>query len=154
MTFKLESPAFKQGEMIPRTYTCQGKDISPPLTWLNIPKGTKSLALICDDPDAPLMTWVHWLIYGIPSEKRELSEDIPKKKILEGGGKQGKSGFGRIGYSGPCPPAGRPHRYYFRLYALDTELEIKPGIKKKKLLKAMEGHVLAQAELMGKYART
>jgi Raf kinase inhibitor-like YbhB/YbcL family protein len=154
MAFRLESPAFKEGRMIPRKYTCQGEDISPPLKWLDVPEGTKSFALTCDDPDAPLIKFVHWVIYGIPLGKNELPEGIPKEEVLETGEKQGKDSAGKIGYRGPCPPGGRPHRYYFRLYALDTELDIKPGVKKKKLLKAMEGHILAKAELMGKYART
>ena len=154
MAFQLKSPAFKEGEMMPRKYTCQGEDISPPLEWSDIPEGTKSLALIMDDPDAPIIKFVHWVLYGIFPEKNELPEGVQKTEFLEGRAKQGKDSAGKIGYRGPCPPGGRLHRYYFRLYALDTELDIKPGVKKNKLLKAMEGHILAQAELMGKYART
>ena len=153
MAFKIESPAFENGKTIPKKYTCDGEDISPPLRWHDVPPETKSLALICDDPDAPLMTWVHWVIYCIPPSKNELEEGIPKNETLSWGGKQGKNSWGKIGYGGPCPPGRKPHRYYFRLYALDAMLDLPPGLKKKDLLKKMEGHVIGQAEIMGKYGR-
>ena len=152
MAFQIESPAFGNGEMIPKKYTCDGDDVSPPLKWKDVPEGTKSLALICDDPDAPLMTWVHWIVYNIPPEKDGLEENIPKKEILEKG-MQGKNSWGKIGYGGPCPPGAKPHRYFLKLYALDSMLDIEPGIKKKKLMKEMEGHILAKTELMGLYKR-
>jgi len=152
MAFQIESPAFGNGEMIPKKYTCDGDDISPPLKWKDVPEGTKSLALICDDPDAPLMTWVHWIVYNIPPEKDGLEENVPKEEKIEGG-MQGKNSWGKIGYGGPCPPGAKPHRYFLKLYALDSMLDIEPGIKKKKLMKEMEGHIIAKAELMGKYSR-
>lgn len=153
MEFKIESPAFRNGEEIPIKYTCQGDDISPPLEWKGLPEETEEIAIICDDPDAPLMVWVHWIIYGISPEKNGLPEAVPKKEILEEGEKQGKNSWGRIGYGGPCPPGGKPHRYYFKIYALDKKLDIEQGIKKKRLLREMEGHIIAKAELIGKYAR-
>lgn len=152
MAFDLISKAFGSGETIPRKYTCDGPDLSPSLRWTDPPAGTKSLALICDDPDAPIGTWVHWVFYGISQDTRELPEGVPKDKVLEDG-RQGKNDFGRIGYGGPCPPRGPAHRYFFKLYALDRELDLSPGMTKASLLKAMEGHILARAELMGRYGR-
>ncbi|HDN50566.1 MAG TPA: YbhB/YbcL family Raf kinase inhibitor-like protein [Thermoplasmatales archaeon] len=153
MAFRIESPAFHREEMIPKRYTCDGENISPPLQWQNVPEGTKSLALICDDPDAPLTTWTHWVVYHIPPDTCELPESVPHTEVLEKEIYQGKNSWGRIGYGGPCPPGKKPHRYYFRLYALDAEPVLSPGVKKKQLLKAMEGHIVAVAELMGMYAR-
>lgn len=153
MVFQIESSAFGDGEMLPTKYTCDGLDISPPLHWNNVPEGTKSFALICDDPDAPMMTWVHWILYNIPSEKTRLQEGIPATEILEKGIVQGRNSWNKIGYGGPCPPGSKPHRYYFRLYALDTILDVKPGAKKKHILAAMSGHIRAQAELIGTYTR-
>lgn len=152
MEIKITSTAFDEGGMIPEKYTCDGIDISPPLTWTSVPDGTKSLALICDDPDAPLGTWVHWVLFNIPANINELPESIPPDKELENGAKQGRNGFRKIGYGGPCPPNGT-HRYYFKLYALDTELDLKAGAKKKQLLKAMEEHILGKGQLMGRYKR-
>jgi Raf kinase inhibitor-like YbhB/YbcL family protein len=149
---QLKSQAFKEGEMIPAKYTCDAEDISPPLSWDTVPGGTKSLALICDDPDAPAGTWVHWVIYDLPADIRELKENIPPQKELENTAKQGMTDFRKIGYGGPCPPGGT-HRYFFKLYALDAPLKLEAGITKAQLLKAMEGHVLAEAKLMGKYKR-
>jgi len=149
---KLRSPAFKEGEMIPKKYTCDGEDISPPLFWEGIPEEAKSLALICDDPDAPMGTWVHWVIFNIPSAEKGLPENVPPRKILKNGAVQGKTDFGRVGYGGPCPPGGI-HRYFFKIYALDERISLEPGATKKKLLKAMEGHILAEGKLMGKYGR-
>jgi len=154
MTFQLESSAFENGKTIPRKYTCDGEDVSPPLTWKGAPEGTKSFALICDDPDAPLMTWTHWVVYGIPVSVDWLLEGLPKTKIVAGGIKQGSNSGRRIGYSGPCPPGGKAHRYYFRIYAVDADLDIRPGESKKHLEQAMKGHVLGQAETMGLYARS
>jgi len=153
MTVQLTSTAFTEGSSMPAKYTCDGEDVSPPLKWSNVPAGTKSLALISDDPDAPVGTWVHWVIYGIPPDVTELQEGIPKSEVLTTGAKQGISDFKRIGYGGPCPPPGGPHRYFFKLYALDAELDLKPGAAKRDLLHAMEGHILAQGQLIGTYKR-
>lgn len=152
MEIKITSPAFGEGDMIPEKYTCDGIDVSPPLAWASIPEGTKTFALICDDPDAPIGTFVHWVLFNLPSNTNELLENVPHDKELGNGAKQGRNGFRKIGYGGPCPPRGT-HRYYFKIYALDTELDLKAGIKKKKLLKAMEGHILDKGQLMGKYKR-
>lgn len=152
MKLELKSTAFEEESMIPKKYTCDDQDISPPLSWSLVPNGTKSIALICDDPDAPIGTWVHWVIFNIPANVRELPENIPPQKVLETGAKQGTNDFKKIGYGGPCPPGGT-HRYYFKLYALDTEINLDAGITKKELLKAMEGHILAEDQLMGKYKR-
>lgn len=148
----LRSSAFNDGDMIPRKYTCDGSNISPPLTWSGVPAGAKSIALICDDPDAPRGTFVHWVVFNIPPSSSGLREGLPNEKTLQDGSKQGLNDFRRIGYGGPCPPSGT-HRYYFKLYALDVELDLDPGATKKELLNAMEGHVLAEATLMGKYRR-
>lgn len=151
MTFSFSSPAFGHGQPIPAVYTCKGRDISPPLTWSDLPQGTKSLALIMDDPDAPMGTWVHWVIYNIPSTRTGLEEAIPSEERLADGSLQGKNSWRRIGYGGPCPPSGT-HRYYFRLYALDSMLSLAPGATKEQLLQAMQGHILAQAEWMGTFS--
>jgi len=149
---EITSSAFDEGAMIPEKYTCDNIDISPPLKWTNIPEGTKTLAIICDDPDAPMGTWVHWILFNLPADINELSEDIPALEILPNGAKQGKNDFGKIGYGGPCPPGGT-HRYYFKVYALSEELDIKAGISKSELLKAMEGNILSDEKLMGRYKR-
>ena len=149
---EIKSSAFGSGEMIASKYTCDGADFSPPLEWLGSPVGTKSFALICDDPDAPMGTWVHWVIYDIPPTATMLAEGITREKDLPGGGTQGINDFRKIGYGGPCPPGGT-HRYFFKLYALDTMLGFKPGITKDQLLKAMKGHILAEAQIMGTYRR-
>lgn len=152
MKIQIKSSAFEEGGMIPAKYTCDDIDISPPLAWNSVPDGTKSLALICDDPDAPMGTWVHWVIFNLPADIKELSENIPPQKTLANGAKQGKNDFGKIGYGGPCPPGGT-HRYFFKLYALDAEFDLDSGATKKQLLKAMEGHILAAGQLIGKYKR-
>jgi Raf kinase inhibitor-like YbhB/YbcL family protein len=152
MTIELTSTAFNAGEAIPAIYTCDGDDISPPLQWQNLPEGTGSLALIMDDPDAPRGTWVHWVLYNIPPSTGELPENVAPADSLPGGGSQGRSSWNRVGYGGPCPPGGT-HRYFFKLYALDAELDLAPGATKEQLLAAMEGHILAQGELVGTYAR-
>lgn len=152
MAFELKSPAFTAGGAIPTLYTCQGRDISPPLAWTGAPEKTRSFVLICDDPDAPLGTWDHWVYYNIPPSTSSLPEGMPRKEKPEQGGIHGRSSFGDFGYGGPCPPWGT-HRYFFRLYALDTMLDLESGVKKKGVLKAMEGHVLGTAELMGTYRK-
>ena len=149
---EIRSSAFGNGEMIPVKHTCDGADFSPSLEWSGAPAGTKSFALICDDPDAPMGTWVHWVIYDIPSATTLLAEGITKEKELPGGGTQGVNDFRKVGYGGPCPPGGT-HRYYFKIYALDTELPLAPGISKDGLLTAMQGHILAEGRLMGRYKR-
>jgi Raf kinase inhibitor-like YbhB/YbcL family protein len=153
MSFELKSVAFEEGGNIPKEYTCDGANISPPLGWGDPPEQTKSFALLVEDPDAPGKTWVHWILFNIPPDIRQLSDNIPKQKTLAGNQRQGTNDFGKIGYGGPCPPKGAPHRYFFRLYALDKMLDLKPGATKPELLKAMEGHILAKAELMGRYQR-
>lgn len=149
---KIKSLAFQEGGKIPRKYTCDDKDVSPPLFWEDIPEDTKSLALICDDPDAPMGTWVHWVIYDLDPAINELPENVPITEILDNGGIQGRNDFRRIGYGGPCPPGGI-HRYYFKLYALNIKLDLGPGLTKSELLRAMEGHILDECQLMGKYSR-
>ena len=150
---EIKSTAFKEGEIIPRRYTCDNIDISPPLKWSQVPAGTKTFAIICDDPDAPMGTWVHWVLFNLPENVLELPENVLKLEVLKNGARQGKNDFGKIGYGGPCPPSGT-HRYYFKIYALDKKLDSKPGITKKELLKAMEGHMLAEGQLMGRYKRS
>ena len=138
--------------MIPRQYTCDGEDISPPLAWTGVPEGTNSLALICDDPDAPVGTWVHWVLFKIPPSTKDLPANVPPKENLDNGAKHGTNDFRKLGYGGPCPPGGT-HRYYFKLYALDAEIPSEAGITKAQLLKEMEGHILAEGQLMGRYKR-
>jgi len=151
-TMQLTSPVFDTGGMIPVRYTCDGADISPALRWTSPPRGTQSFAIICDDPDAPAGTWVHWVYYDIPAGIEGLPDKVPPQKEPVNGGKQGVNDFRKIGYGGPCPPGGT-HRYFFTLYALDAVLNLNPGLTKKQLLKALAGHILGQAQLMGRYAR-
>jgi len=150
---QLTSAAFAQGQPIPAKYACEGKNISPPLKWNGVPPGTRSLTLIADDPDAPVGTWVHWVLYDLPPGTTELAEDLPKSQHLPGGATQGLNDFKHLGYGGPGPPPGRAHRYFFKLYALDTNLGLKPGASKKEVERAMEGHVLADGQLMGTFER-
>lgn len=152
VAMKITSAAFQDGGLIPRKYTCDGEDLSPPLAWADLPRETQSIALIADDPDAPRGTWVHWVIYDLPPEARELSEGVPPADTLPNGAKQGRNDFGKIGYGGPCPPRGT-HRYFFKLYALDRKLGLPAGKTKQELLDAMRGYVLAEAQLMGRYGR-
>jgi Raf kinase inhibitor-like YbhB/YbcL family protein len=150
--YGIGSPAFAPGEPIPAQFSCDGENISPPLEWGDAPSGTASFALIADDPDAPGGTWVHWVLFNLPPDQHSLPAGIPTEGVLAGGGLQGANSAGRLGYTGPCPPSGI-HRYFFKLYALDTELALTAGASKAELLGAMEGHVLAQAEIIGTYAR-
>ncbi len=152
VAFTITSTAFKHEGMIPEQYTCDGADFSPQLAWTNVPESTKSFALICDDPDAPVGDWVHWVMFNIPGETRELKEKITNDAVLPNGARHGITDFRRYGYGGPCPPRGT-HRYFFKLYALDSMLSLTDKVIKKDLLEAMEGHILGQTELMGKYAR-
>ena len=153
MSLKLTSTAFQPGGTIPKKFTCDGPDVSPALAWSDAPTGTKSFALIMDDPDAPVGTWVHWVLYDVPAETHELAENVAKQEELPNGARQGRNDFRRIGYGGPCPPPGPAHRYFFKLYALDQKLGLKAGATKADVEKAMKGHVLAQGELMGRYGR-
>jgi len=152
MTLQISSPAFSEGHMIPRQYTCDGADISPALSWSGVPEGTRSLALVCDDPDAPMGTWVHWVLFNIDPGQSGLPEQVPSEAEVLGGARHGTNDFRRLGYGGPCPPGGT-HRYFFRLYALDRMLDLESGATKAQLEAAMQGHILAQAQLMGKYRR-
>ena len=153
MALSLRSSAIESGSRISREYTCDGRDISPPLRWDNAPSGTRSFALICDDPDAPMGTWVHWVIYNIPAGSSQLPEAVPTTEKLDSGAWQGTNDFGRFGYGGPCPPRGKPHRYFFHLYALDIELSGREGMTKKDLLAEMKSHILETAEFHGLYGR-
>ncbi len=155
MGFTLSSPSFKEGAAIPIKHTCDGADLSPPLSWSDAPAGTRSFALIADDPDAPAGTWVHWVLYNLPAATRELPENVAKVESLDlGGARQGRNDSRRPGYAGPCPPPGPAHRYFFKLYALDVALTLKSGAQKKDVEAGMQGHVLATAQLMGTYARS
>jgi Raf kinase inhibitor-like YbhB/YbcL family protein len=148
MTLTLSSNAFAPGQSIPAKYACDGRDISPDLAWTDAPANTKSFALIVDDPDAPMGTWVHWVVFNIPAATMGLPESAGVS--LPAGALQGKNSSGNARYMGPCPPSGT-HRYFFKLYALDTTLTLSAGANKADLLKAMDGHILAQGELMGTY---
>jgi len=153
MSIELTSTAFQAGETIPKEYTSDGADRSPALRWSEPPSGTKSLALICDDPDAPRGTWVHWVLFNLPAQARELEEGVPTTETIGNGAKQGKNDFGNIGYGGPAPPRGKAHRYFFKLYALDVAVDLPPGATKAQLMDAMKGHFLAEGQLMGNYRR-
>ena len=153
MSLEVQSPDFSSGASIPKQFTCDGADISPALAWNDPPTGTRSFALIADDPDAPVGTWVHWVLFDLPANARSLPQNIPKQEQLADGSRQGRNDFRKIGYGGPCPPPGKPHRYFFKLYALDTKLNLQPGATKQDIERAMQGHILAQAEWMGRYAR-
>lgn len=152
MEIKIKSLAFVPGGKIPGKYTCDGMDISPPLSWTSGPEGTKTFSLICDDPDAPMGTWVHWVLFNLSADITEFRENVPPEKELENGAKQGMNDFRKIGYGGPCPPGGT-HRYFFKFYALDTEINLEAGATKAELLAAMEGHILAEGQLIGRYER-
>ena len=153
MVLSISSTAFQEGESIPAQYSCQGQDISPPLAWGEPPAGTKSLALIVNDPDAPVGVFTHWVLFNLPAGSRELPEAVPAEPQLANGALQGKNDFGKIGYAGPCPPPGSPHRYRFTLYALDNALDLKSGATKKQVIEAMSGHVLAQGQFTDTYQR-
>ena len=154
MSFTLKSTAFTNGGEIPRKYTCNGENVSPALSWSEAPSHARTLVLIADDPDAPAGTWTHWILWNIPANATSLPEALPpSQESLTNGARQGKNDFGRIGYGGPCPPPGRPHRYFFRLYALGATLDLKPGAGRSELESAMNAHVLASAEWMGLFKR-
>jgi Raf kinase inhibitor-like YbhB/YbcL family protein len=153
----LTSPAFSEGQLIPRDHTCDGKNLSPPLSWSGVPPRARALVLLCDDPDAPLKTWSHWVVFNISPELTKLSDGIAAVESLKLEdnflARQGKNDFGNLGYGGPCPPSGT-HRYFFRIYALDATLDLGLGANRSQVLKAMEGHVLAEGSLVGKYGRS
>jgi Raf kinase inhibitor-like YbhB/YbcL family protein len=153
MTIDVTSTSFQQGASISVQHTGDGADRSPPLRWSDLPDGTESIAIICDDPDAPRGTWVHWVLFNLPADVHELEAGVPTTETLDNGASQGKNDFGNIGYGGPAPPKGKPHRYFFKVYALDRLLELKPGSTKSQLESAMKGHVVAEGQLMGKYQR-
>ena len=153
MSLELASTVFQPGGTIPKKFTCDGPDVSPALAWSDAPAGTQSFALIMDDPDAPVGTWVHWVLYDLPAETHELAEGVAKQEELPDGARQGRNDFRRIGYGGPCPPPGPAHRYFFKLYALDQKLGLTARATKADVEKAMKGHILAQGELMGRYGR-
>jgi Raf kinase inhibitor-like YbhB/YbcL family protein len=153
MPLDLTSPAFQNGERIPVRFTGDGEDLSPPLAWSGAPDGTRSFAIICDDPDAPRGTFTHWVAFNLSPSLNMMPEGVPVHATLFDGASQGTNDFGRSGYGGPAPPPGKPHRYFFRLYAVDGILPVKAGASKQQLLNALSGHTLAEAELMGTYVR-
>jgi Raf kinase inhibitor-like YbhB/YbcL family protein len=149
MAFELTS-VFENGEKIPYLYTCDGKDISPPLSWKDLPVGTKSVVLVMDDPDAPTGTWDHWIVYNIPTTVHTLEENV---QTLPQGALLGRNSWSRSSYGGPCPPRGEEHRYFFKLYAIDTILPLNSGMTKQEIEEAIRGHVITATELVGKYQR-
>jgi len=149
---QLTSTAFQPGGQIPRENTCDGADTSPPLSWTGAPENTRSYALICDDPDAPRGTWVHWVMFNLSPQAHQLPAAVSSDRAPRGA-VQGRNDFKNQGYGGPCPPAGKPHRYFFKLYALDTDLHLRAGATKSDVESAMKGHILAEAQLMGTYGR-
>lgn len=153
MSLTLKAAAFADHALIPKKYTCEGTGLSPALQWAGVSLTARSLALIVDDPDAPKGTWAHWTIWNIPAYLTSLPEGVPAQEVLENGASQGKNDFDRVGYGGPCPPLGKTHRYFFKLYALDTTLNLKPGASKKDLERAMKGHIVSNAEYVGTFAR-
>jgi Raf kinase inhibitor-like YbhB/YbcL family protein len=153
MSFTMTISAFAAGAAIPRQYTCEGSDQSPALQWSETPKGTVTFAVVVHDPDAPAGDWVHWVAWNIPASSHELAENFPRQQELADGTRQGRNDFRKIGYNGPCPPPGRAHRYYFRVYAVDEKLDLAPGATRAQLDSALKGHVLAEAEYMGTYRR-
>jgi Raf kinase inhibitor-like YbhB/YbcL family protein len=154
MAFDLTSSAFRQGGDIPKPHTCDGPDRSPPLAWTSPPAGTKAFALVCEDPDAPGGLWVHWVLWGIPPATSTLPEGVKRDPTLPDGSHHGTNDFGAVGYNGPCPPRGAPHRYFWKLYALDTTPAVPPGATRQQLLDAIAGHILGETTLMGRYGRS
>jgi Raf kinase inhibitor-like YbhB/YbcL family protein len=153
MSFQISTSAFSEGGIIPKKHTCDGPDLSPPLSWTEAAAATKSFALIADDPDAPVGTWVHWVLFNLPGASRQLPEGVKKEERLPDGTLQGRNDFRKIGYGGPCPPPGTPHRYFFKLYALDAMLNLKAGATRQDAERAMQGHVVGETQLMGRYGR-
>lgn len=154
MSMRLNSPAFERGERIPTQYTCEGRNISPPLVWHEVPEDAQSLALIVEDPDASNGTWSHWIIYNLPTTKTEIREEFPEGEPIGGTGAQGRNDFGNVRYEGPCPPLGSSHRYFFRLFALDEELDVTAGVTRQQLMDRMQGHIIETSEYMGTFSRS
>jgi Raf kinase inhibitor-like YbhB/YbcL family protein len=153
VAFSISSSDFQNGGDIPKKFTCDGADVSPELSWTDPPPGTESFALIADDPDAPAGTWTHWVLYDLAAGTHSLAENVPKVDQLPNGGMQGRNDFRKIGYGGPCPPPGNPHRYFFKLYALDSKPELKPGASRQEVEQAIKSHTLGKTQVMGKYQR-
>jgi Raf kinase inhibitor-like YbhB/YbcL family protein len=153
MAFAIASTSFPNGGDIPKKFTCDGADVSPEISWTEPPAGAQSFALIADDPDAPAGTWTHWVLFDVPPATTSLPEGVSKVDELPGGERQGRNDFRKIGYNGPCPPPGKAHRYFFKLYALGSKLNLKPGATKQEVEQAMQGHILGKAEWVGKYKR-
>jgi hypothetical protein len=153
MAFAISSTSFQNGGDIPKKFTCDSADVSPELSWIEPPAGTQSFALIADDPDAPAGTWTHWVLFDLQPATKNLPEGVSKIDELPDGARQGRNDFHKIGYNGPCPPPGKPHRYFFKLYALDRKLDLKPATSKQEVEEAMQGHILGKAEWTGKYQR-
>ncbi len=153
MPLVVKTPAFEAGKPVPKRHTGEGEDVSPKLEWSEAPKGTKSIAVICDDPDAPVGTWTHWVLFNLPPDMRSLAEGQAKDKEFKNGARHGLNDWKQPGYRGPMPPPGKAHRYFFRVYALDAVLGLAAGATRKDVLAAMEGHILAQGEVMGTYKR-
>jgi Raf kinase inhibitor-like YbhB/YbcL family protein len=151
MLFQITAAAFPDGGQIAKKFTCDGADVSPALSWTDPPSGTKSLAIISDDPDAPGGAWVHWVLYDLPPDTRKLPEAVARSPQLPNGALQGRNDFGKIGYNGPCPPRGSAHRYFFKLYAVDSKTGLKAGATKADLERAIKRHILAEAQVMGKF---
>lgn len=154
MTIRLTSSAFTNGGPIPKEYTCDGKDVSPPLSWTNLPPSTQSIALTVDDPDAPSGIWVHWILFNLPADTTSLPVGMPTTDALDSGARQGSNDFGGVGYGGPCPPRGKPHRYVFKIYALDAPLALESGSMRRMLINAITGHIIDEGELVGTYGRS
>lgn len=152
MAISLSSDVFSDGEAIPSRFTCDGEDVSPPLSWSGAPEQTQSFALSMDDPDAPVGVFTHWVLFNVPASAQGLPEGVPKSERLDTGGVQGRNDFGQTGYGGPCPPGGT-HHYRFFLYALDAALDLDPGASKQQVLDVIQGHILGEAQLTGTYAR-
>jgi Raf kinase inhibitor-like YbhB/YbcL family protein len=153
MSIRLVSMAFTEGGIIPRRHSCEGENVSPPLTWTDLPDGACSLAVLCEDPDAPAGIFTHWILYNLPTAASELPEGVPAQRELDNGAHQGMNSTHSIGYSGPCPPHGQSHRYIFRLFALDTRLDLQGTTDRDRLLQAMQGHILDDGQLLGYFAR-
>ncbi len=153
MSFQVTSPAFAAGQAVPRQYTCDGADQSPALQWSEAPSGTVTFALVVDDPDAPVGDWVHWVAWNIPAASHGMAENFTRQEQLPDGTRQGQNDFQEVGYNGPCPPPGKAHRYFFRVYAVDRKLDLAPGATRAQLESALKGHILAEAELVGTFRR-
>jgi Raf kinase inhibitor-like YbhB/YbcL family protein len=153
VAFTISSTSFSNSGDIAKKFTCDGADVSPQLAWTEPPKGTQSFALLADDPDAPVGNWNHWVLWNVPPATRQLAESISRASQLADGSRQGSNDFRKTGYNGPCPPPGKPHRYFFKLFALDAKLDLKGNVGKQELEAAMKGHILAETEWMGRYGR-